>query len=80
MKRGGIMAMISIRLNERDASLIRNYAKLKGMSLSDLIRHTVIQKIEDEIDVQYFTEATKHLRTTFSLDELENLVRGDQGV
>ena len=74
------MAMISIRLNERDASLIRNYAKLKGISLSDLVRNTVIHKIEDEIDIQYFTEATKSLRTTFSLDELEHLVRGDHGV
>lgn len=74
------MAMISIRLNERDAGLIRNYAKLKGISLSDLVRNTVIHKIEDEIDIQYFAEATKSLRNTFSLDELENMVRGDQSV
>ncbi len=74
------MAMISIRLNERDASLIRNYSRLKGISLSDLVRNTVINRIEDEIDVQSFAEVTKSLRSTFSLDELENMVRGDQSV
>ena len=74
------MAMISIRLNERDASLIRNYAKLKSISLSDLVRNTVIQKIEDEIDIRYFVEATKNLRNTFSLEELENMMRSDQSV
>lgn len=74
------MAMISIRLNERDAGLIRNYAKLKGISLSDLVRNTVIQRIEDEIDAQYFAEATKKLRNTFSLEELEDMIRSDRGV
>lgn len=74
------MAMISIRLNERDAALIRNYAKLNGISLSDLVRNTVINKIEDEIDIQYFNEATKKLRNTFSLEELEHMIRSDQGV
>lgn len=72
--------MISIRLNERDACLIRNYAKLKGISLSDLVRNTVIHKIEEEIDVKYFAEATRKLRNTFSLEELEDMVRGDRGV
>ena len=74
------MTMISIRLNERDTSLIRNYSKMKGISLSDLVRNTVINKIEDEIDVRYFAMATKNLRTTFSLEELETLVRENQNV
>lgn len=80
MKRGDVMAMISIRLNDRDASLIRSYAQLKGISLSDLIRNTVINKIEDEIDIQYFNDATKSLRKTLSLDELEQIVRGVKNV
>lgn len=69
------MAMISIRMTERDAKLIRNYAEIKGISISNLIRDTVIQKIEDEIDVQFFVEATKNLKTTYSLDDLENTIK-----
>ena len=74
------MGMISIRLNERDAGLIKSYARLKGMSVSDLVRNTVINSIEDEIDMQYFAVATKSLRTTFSFEELEHIVREDRRV
>ena len=39
---------ISVRLSENDTKLIKAYAEMNNISLSDLIRNAVIEKIEDE--------------------------------
>ncbi len=39
---------ISVRLNEEDTKLIKAYADINNISLSDLIRNAVLEKIEDE--------------------------------
>ena len=50
------MGIISLRLNDRDNTLIRKYAELNGMELSAFIRQTVIEKIEDEYDLALFNK------------------------
>ena len=62
---------ISIRLNEEDEKLIREYASLKHISLSDLLRNSVIEKIEDEIDLKSFNKAMKAMKKTYSFDEVK---------
>ena len=42
---------ISVRLNEKDTKLIQTYAKMHNISLSDLIRNAVLEKIENEYDL-----------------------------
>ena len=49
------MSTISIRLSEKEDLLVRNYAKMHCLSVSDLIRASVIEKIEDEIDLNKLT-------------------------
>ncbi|HNZ40298.1 MAG TPA: DUF6290 family protein [Clostridia bacterium] len=65
---------ISIRLNDTDAQLIRKYAEMKGMSISELVRQSVIERIEDEFDLKVY-EATlaeyKANPVTYTLDEVE---------
>ena len=39
---------VSVRLNEADEKLIKAYADINNISLSDLIRNAVIEKIENE--------------------------------
>lgn len=39
---------ISLRLNEQDTKLIKSYAQLKGISVSELIRQSVLERIETE--------------------------------
>ena len=41
---------ISVRLNEKDTELIKTYASINNISLSDLIRNAVLEKIENEYD------------------------------
>lgn len=62
---------ISIRLNQEDEKLIREYANLKHISLSDLLRNSVMEKIEDEIDLQSFEKAIKNMRKTYSMEEVK---------
>jgi len=65
---------ISLRLNDEDTQLIKNYAKLNNISVSDLIRQTVIERIENEYDLELFSKAMleyKENPVTYSLDEVE---------
>ena len=40
------MGTISLRLNEKDDRLIRQYAELNNLDLSSLIREAVIEKLK----------------------------------
>lgn len=55
------MGTISIRLDEKDARLFKDYAKTKNLTLSTLVRDSVLEKIEDEIDLKIYHESmTSH--------------------
>ncbi len=45
---------ISVRLNEQDEKLFKYYAKSNNMSLSELVRSAVLEKIEDEYDLEVY--------------------------
>ena len=65
---------ISLRLSDEDTKLIKDYAKINNMSVSDLIRKAVIEKIEDEIDLEAYNKAIKEFKKnpkTYTLDEIE---------
>lgn len=63
--------MISLRLSEKDEGLIREYAKLHHITLTDLFRESVIEKIENEIDLENFENALKNMKKTYSFEEVE---------
>ncbi len=65
---------ISLRLNDEDAVLIKKYAELNKMSASELIRQSVIERIENEYDLEAFASAMREYKNnpvTYSLDEVE---------
>jgi len=54
---------LSLKLNENEIEIIRNYAKSKNQTISEVIRSAVIEKIEDEIDLIVYEEAMEeHLK------------------
>lgn len=65
------MATISLRVDERDSKLIRDYAKMKKTSVSDLMRNAIIEKIEDEIDLENFDRVLASMEQTYSLDDVK---------
>ena len=65
---------ISVRLNDDDTRLMKLYAEMNNISLSDLIRSAVIEKIEDEYDLECYEKALKEYEEnpkTFTLDEVK---------
>ena len=65
---------MSIRINDADARLIKTYCALNNISVSDLFRQAVLEKIEDEYDLKCYEEAIKKYNKdpkTYSLDDVE---------
>lgn len=65
---------ISVRLNEEDTELIKAYAKIKNITLSELVRNAIMEKIEDEYDLESYKKAMKKYKEnpiTYTLDEVK---------
>ena len=65
---------VSVRLNDNDAMLFRKYAEMHGMSMSELVRRAVLERIEDDFDMTCYEKAMKEYRenpATSTLDEVE---------
>lgn len=66
--------VVSIRMSEEERKLADAYAKLNGLSLSDVIKKTLFEKIEDEYDIVLADEALKEYKKnpkTYSLEEMK---------
>ena len=62
---------ISLRLTDEDSELIRAYAALNGITVSELIRRSVLERIENEYDLKAYEEAMAAYQknpVTFSLE------------
>ena len=65
---------VSLRLNKEDEMLIKKYAELKNVSLSDLFRNALIEKIENEYDLKAYKEAIEEYKknpVTYTLEEVK---------
>ena len=66
---------LSLRLSDEDATLIRRYAEMNGMTVSELVRRSVIERIEDEFDLKLYEKAMADFKAdpvTYTLDEVES--------
>ena len=64
-------------MNEQDAALFRKYAEIKNITLSELVRQTVMERIEDEFDLQVFEKAmAEHQENpiTYGHDEVRQML------
>ena len=65
---------ISVRLNKKDEELVKAYAKINNISLSDLVRNAIIEKIENEYDLECYEKAMEEYKQnpkTYTLDEIK---------
>ena len=68
---------ISVRLNQKDTDLIKAYAKLNNISLSDLVRNAILEKIEDEYDLECYYKAMKEFKKdqkTYSHEDVRKML------
>lgn len=64
---------ISLRLNTADSELVKAYAEMNGISVSELLRRSVIERIEDEFDLKAYEQAMAEYRknpVTYTLEEV----------
>lgn len=65
---------ISVRLSDKDTELIKAYAEMNNISLSDLIRNAVLEKIEDEYDLECYKKAMEEYKKnpkTYTMEEVK---------
>ena len=75
LQRGANIMTISLRLNDEDSTLIKKYAEINKISVSELIRQSVMERIEDEYDLEMYAKAYEDYKNnprTYSLDEVES--------
>lgn len=66
--------MLSLRINAEDENLIRNYAQMNNISVSEFVRQSAIERIEDEYDLKLYRKAMAEYEKdpeVFTLDEVE---------
>ena len=69
--------IISLRLDDADNALIKKYAELKKVSVSELIRQSVLERIEDEFDLELYHKAIEEYEknpVTYSQEEVERIL------
>ena len=65
---------VSLRLNRDDEELFKKYAEINNLTLSELFRNAVYEKIENEYDLKCYEEAISEYRknpVTYTLEEVK---------
>lgn len=71
---------ISLRLNDRESDLFKRYADMNGITVSELVRQSVLARIEDEYDLQAYDKALAAYRAnpvTYTHDEVRKMLELD---
>ena len=72
-------ATITVRLPEEEKRLINDYAHVFGVSVSELARRSIMERIEDEIDTRELLEAIREDDgVRYSMEDVMSLV-GEKG-
>jgi len=69
------MSTISVRLDDQDTRLIKEYAKAKNITISTLVRDAVLDRIEDEIDLQLYHDSMAAHRKKSEAISFEDMVK-----
>ena len=51
------MATMTIRMDERDAEIVRRYAAFEGKTISQFARDAIFEVIEDQLDLEELRRA-----------------------
>ena len=68
---------MNVRMGDEETRLIKDYAKLHGITVSDFMRRAALEKIEDELDVRAAEKAyAEYLAdpVTYSHEEMGRLL------
>lgn len=69
--------IIQARLSEEENAIVTQYIKTKNISMSDLIRNAIMERIEDEIDLKLYKEAMEEFEknpVTYTHEEVAKML------
>jgi len=66
-----MMATISLRVDDREERLFREYARMNHMTVSELLRSATMERIEDEFDLALFDKVLAEMKTAHSMAEVK---------
>lgn len=70
------MSVISIRFNDEEEEIVKNYVKSKGTNLSQYIKNIIFEKIEEEYDLKLVQEYLKaKSEETLNLIPFEEIIK-----
>ena len=70
------MSVVSIRFNDEEEEIVKKYVKSKGTNLSQYIKNTIFEKIEEEYDLKLVQEYLKSKSEgTLNLKPFEEAVK-----
>ncbi|WP_067141239.1 type II toxin-antitoxin system RelB family antitoxin [Oceanivirga salmonicida] len=46
------MAVLSLRLDDKELKLIKEYSKIHNMNVSSFVRDLILDKLDDELDME----------------------------
>jgi len=67
--------IISLRLSDEDTELIKSYAGLNGITVSEFIRRSVIERIEDEYDLKAYHQAMEEYKKNPVSYPIEDVIK-----
>ena len=68
---------ISVEFSEEEIKFINEYSQRNNISVSDLIRNLIIEKIENEYDLKLYYEAIEEYKKnskTYTHDEVKEMM------
>ncbi len=68
---------MTVRLSSDDKEIIARYAQSKGRSVSDIVREAILERIEDELDLELYRQAiAEHKKNpkSYSLEDTARLL------
>ena len=78
-KGGESMSTVTVRLNEEEAKVYREYAEFKNIPLSTLMKEALEEKIEEEVDLKAILAYEERLKNNeneyITLDEVKKRLK-----
>ena len=71
---------MTVRLSSDDKEIIARYARTKGRSVSDIMRETILERIEVELDLNLYRQSIEEYRknpVSYTLEETAKLLEID---
>lgn len=65
---------VSVKLSSEETELIKTYADMHGVTVSEFMKQSVLERIKDEIDIGIYNEGMEEYKrypVSYSLEEFE---------